>query len=137
MFKEFKDFAMRGNVVDMAIGVVLGGAFGAIVDSIVKMLMSLVTLATAGVKFEDLAFKIKGQSFEYGATIQAIISFIIIAFVMFLIVKAMNKMAKPEVEVAATTKSCPYCMSEIPLEATRCPNCTSELEGYNNPVENK
>lgn len=132
MFKEFKEFAMRGSVVDMAIGVVLGGAFGAIVNSVVNMLMSLISIATAGVSFEKLSFTLKGEKFVYGATIQAIINFVIIAFLMFLIVKAMNKMKKAEEEAEPTTKNCPYCLTEIPLAATRCPNCTSELEGYSN-----
>ncbi|HHX69756.1 MAG: large conductance mechanosensitive channel protein MscL [Miniphocaeibacter sp.] len=140
MIKEFKEFAMRGNVIDMAIGVVMGGAFGKIVDEIVEILMRFVAAVTGAVKFEDLAIKVGGVNITYGAVLQQIISFIIIAFCMFLVVKAMNKvleMGKKEEKVEPTTKECPYCFSEIPIQATRCPNCTAEFEGYMNPVENK
>lgn len=140
MIKEFKEFAMRGNVIDMAIGVVMGGAFGKIVDEIVEILMRFVAAVTGAVKFEDLAIEVGGVNITYGAVLQQIISFIIIAFCMFLVVKAMNKvleMGKKEEKVEPTTKECPYCFSEIPIQATRCPNCTAEFEGYMNPVENK
>ncbi|QQK08305.1 large conductance mechanosensitive channel protein MscL [Miniphocaeibacter halophilus] len=140
MIKEFKEFAMRGNVIDMAIGVVMGGAFGKIVDEIVQILMRFVAAVTGAVKFEDLAIKVGGVDVTYGAVLQQIISFIIIAFCMFIVVKSMNKvlaLGKKEEKAEPTTKECPYCFTEIPIQATRCPNCTAEFEGYNNPVENK
>lgn len=141
MLKEFKDFAMRGNVIDMAVGVVIGGAFGKIVDEIVKILMSLVAALTGAVDFADLAIKIGEVNVTYGAVLQSIISFLIIAFCMFIVIKAMNKVTsigqKEEVAAEPTTKECQYCLSEIPIKATRCPNCTAEFEGYNNPIENK
>lgn len=141
MLKEFKDFAMRGNVIDMAVGVIMGGAFGKIVDSIVTILTDLISVATSGVEFSQLAINFGGKKLVYGATIQAIINFIIVAFFLFLLVKAMNKMNDigkgEEIVAELTTKECPYCLSEIPIKATRCPNCTAEFEGYNNPVESK
>jgi len=123
MIKEFKEFAMRGNVIDMAIGVVMGGAFGKIVDEIVEILMRFVAAVTGAVKFEDLAIKVGGVNITYGAVLQQIISFIIIAFCMFLVVKAMNKvleMGKKEEKVEPTTKECPYCFSEIPIKPDVC-----------------
>ncbi len=142
MFKEFKEFAMRGNVIDMAVGVVIGGAFGNIVTSIVEIITDLMSVAISksGVQFKDLYISFGGKKLVYGATIQAIINFLIIAFFMFLVIKAMNKVTnigQKEEIVEATTKECPYCLSEIPIKATRCPNCTAEFEGYNNPIENK
>ena len=135
MLKEFKEFAMRGNVMDMAIGVIIAGAFGKIVESIVTILMNIVSAATAGVKFEDLMATVAGVEIPYGAVIQAIINFIIIAFILFLIVKSMNKLKRKEPEADPTTKNCPFCESEIAIGATRCPHCTSKLEGYQNSLE--
>ncbi|WP_237037387.1 large conductance mechanosensitive channel protein MscL [Mediannikoviicoccus vaginalis] len=135
MLKEFKEFAMRGNVMDMAIGVIIAGAFGKIVESIVTILMNIVSAATAGVKFEDLMATVAGVEIPYGAVIQAIINFIIIAFILFLIVKSMNKFKRKEPEADPTTKNCPHCETEIPIGATRCPHCTSKLEGYQNSLE--
>lgn len=128
MLKEFKEFAMRGNVLDMAIGVVIGGAFGAIITALVEnVIMPLVGGLTAGVNLDHLAVTIGSVDMVYGTVLSAIIKFIIIAFVIFLIVKTMNKMKKP-VEEVVTTKTCPFCKSEVPLEATRCAFCTSELK---------
>lgn len=128
MFKEFKEFAMQGNMLDMAIGVVLGGAFKAVVDALVAILTDLVAVATGGVNFEELAFTIAGLNVKIGPVINSFISFLIIAFILFMIVKAMNAMKRtPEVVEVASTKICPYCKSEIDIEATRCPHCTSEL----------
>lgn len=135
MLKEFKEFAMQGNVMDMAIGVIIAGAFGKIVDSVVTILMNIVSAATAGVKFEDLMTTIGGVEIPYGAVIQAIINFIIIAFILFLIVRSMNRLKKKEPEADPTTKICPHCESEIAIGATRCPHCTSKLEGYQNTLE--
>ena len=137
MFKEFKEFIARGNVMDMAIGLIMGSAFTAIVTSVVDdLLMPIISGLTAGVNYEDLVVSVAGADLKIGNLINAIISFIIIAFVMFLIVKSMNKVKKKEEEPAAETeKTCPYCKSTIAIDATRCPNCTSKLENYKNELE--
>lgn len=129
MLKEFKEFAMRGNVMDLAIGVIIGGAFGAIVTSLVNdILMPLVGLALGGVDFSSLAIQVGDATIKYGAFIQAIVNFLIIAFVIFQIVRAMNRLRGPAPAPAAPTiKECPHCFTNIPLKATRCPNCTSQL----------
>lgn len=148
-FEEFKTFIMRGNVIDLAVGVIIGGAFQAIVNSLVNDLISpVLSLFTKGINFSDkfivLAitdekFKTAAQAaeagyatFNYGSLITAIINFLIMSFVIFLIVKGINKIAahgkKEEEPAAPTTKICPYCKSEINIEAIRCPNCTAELE---------
>ena len=127
MLKEFKEFALQGNMLDMAIGIVIGSAFTAIVTAIVDfMFMPLVGALTAGVDFTTLAVSVMGVDFKYGAVITALIKFIIIAFVLFMIVRAMNKFKKKE-PVKETTKICPFCKTSIDIEASRCPNCTSEL----------
>jgi large conductance mechanosensitive channel len=129
MLNEFKKFAMQGNVMDLAIGVIIGGAFGKIIASLVgDILMPLVGLLLGGVDFSTLAIAVGDASIKYGSFIQATIDFIIIAFVIFMLVRAMNNMKKPAPAVAATTKDCPYCLTAIPLKATRCPNCTSALK---------
>lgn len=128
MLKEFKDFAMRGNVMDLAIAVIIGGAFGKIIASLVNdILMPLIGLLLGGLNFSGLAATVGEASINYGLFIQAIVDFVIVAFVIFLLVRAMNKMKKPEPVAAPTTKECPHCFSTIPLKATRCPNCTSQL----------
>lgn len=131
MLKEFKDFAMRGNVLDLAVGVIIGGAFGKIVASLVNdILMPVVGLALGGINFSELAITIGEASIKWGAFIQSIIDFIIIALVIFLIIKAANVTKKKEEPVPTpepTTKECPRCFSTIPVKATRCPHCTSEL----------
>jgi large conductance mechanosensitive channel len=129
MLKEFREFAMRGNVMDLAVGVIIGGAFGAIVASLVNdILMPLVGLALGGVDFSGLGIPVGAETIMYGAFIQSIINFLIIAFVIFLIVRAMNRLKGPAPAPAApTTKDCPHCFTAIPLKATRCPNCTSQL----------
>mgnify|MGYP000987989358 FL=1 len=131
MLKEFRDFAMRGNVIDLAVGVIIGGAFGKIVGSLVNdILMPLIGLALGGVNFAEQAIQIGEASVKWGAFVQAIIDFIIIAFVIFLIVKAANKAKKEEPAPAPaepTTKECPFCFSTVSIKATRCPNCTSQL----------
>lgn len=131
--KEFKEFAMKGNVIDMAIGIVIGGAFTAIVTALVdNILTPLLGLITGGTDFSSLSFGVGDAQFTYGALISAIINFVLIALVLFLIVKAMNKARearkKEEEEAAPTTKECPFCKSEIHIDATRCPHCTSELK---------
>lgn len=131
MLKEFKEFALRGNVIDLAVGVIIGGAFGKIVGSLVNdVLMPLVGLALGGVNFAELSVNVGEAAIKYGAFLQAIVDFIIIAFVIFLIVKAANAARTPAPAPAPaepTTKACPHCATQIPLAATRCPNCTSQL----------
>jgi len=137
-FNEFKKFAMRGNVMDMAVGIIIGAAFGKIVTSLVEdVIMPPIGLALGKVDFSDLAWKLTDDvSIKYGAFINTVISFIIVAFAVFILIKAVNtlqaKMIKEEAEAEAaaapTTKKCPYCCSEIAIEATRCPHCTSELK---------
>lgn len=134
---EFKKFAMRGNVIDMAVGIIIGAAFGKIVNSLVEdVLMPPIGLLLGKVDFSDLKLTLTNDvSIRYGAFINALISFLIVAFAVFLLIKAINtlqeRMAAKEAaaEAAApTTKTCPYCFSEISIHATRCPNCTSELK---------
>lgn len=128
MLKEFREFAMRGNVMDLAIAVIIGGAFGAIVTSLVNdILMPLIGLVLGGIDFSALAFQVGNAVIKWGAFVQAVINFIIIAFVVFLIVRAINRLKGPAAVAAPTTKECPRCFTMIPLKATRCPNCTSEL----------
>ncbi len=131
MLKEFKDFAMRGNVMDLAVAVIIGGAFGKIIASLVNdILMPLIGLVLGGVNFADLSFKVKDAVVMYGSFIQAIVDFILVAFVIFMLVRTMNNMKKKEpapAPAAPTTKECPHCFSTISIKATRCPNCTSQL----------
>jgi large conductance mechanosensitive channel len=128
MLKEFREFAMRGNVLDLAVAVIIGGAFGKIITSLVAdVLMPLIGLVMGGVNFSDLAFTVGNAVVKWGAFVQSIIDFVIVAFVIFMIVRAMNRMQKPAPVAAPITKECPFCFSTIPLKATRCPNCTSQL----------
>lgn len=133
-FNEFKTFAMRGNVMDMAVGIIIGAAFGKIVTSLVEdVIMPPIGWILGNVDFSNLVLKLNDDvTIKYGAFINTIISFIIVAFAVFVLIKAVNtlqaKVAKEEAAAAPTTKPCPYCCSEIPLNATRCPHCTSELK---------
>lgn len=146
MLKEFKEFAMRGNVVDMAVGIIIGAAFGTIVKSLVSdVIMPPIGLLLGNVDFSDLFIVLKGGSvagpfatvaeaqkagavtLNYGLFINTIISFVIVAFAVFLLVRAMNKLKKQEPAAEPTTKECPYCLSAVPIKATRCAHCTSEL----------
>ena len=135
MMKEFKDFAMRGNVIDMAVGVVIGGAFKTIVDSLVKdIIMPPIGFLTGGIDFSSMALKLNDEvSISYGLFINAVISFLIVAFTIFMVIKQFNRvsaMVAPKEEEAPkepTTKTCEYCQTEISIKATRCPNCTSQL----------
>ena len=143
-FNEFKKFAMRGNVMDMAVGIIIGAAFGKIVSSLVEdVIMPPIGWVLGNVDFSDLKLIIVQKSAEaeevaikYGAFLNTVISFIIVAFAVFILIKAINtlqaKMLKEEADAEAaaapTTKKCPYCCSDIAIEATRCPHCTSELK---------
>ena len=133
-FKEFKTFALKGNVMSMAVGVLIGGAFNSLVTSLTKNIITpiLNCFGKMDGQAAKLAFTIKGQTVEVGAFLADIVNFIIMAFIVFLLVKGMNKLAdlgkKEEKPAVPTTKKCPYCKSEIALDATRCPHCTSEVE---------
>ena len=133
--KEFKEFISRGNVMDMAVGVIIGGAFTAIVTSLVNdIVMPLLSLITGGFDFSELCIKFGEEegaaSLNYGTFISAIINFLLIALVIFVIIKSINKMSKKQEEEpeAPTTKECPFCHETISINATRCPHCTSEIE---------
>ena len=150
MLKEFKEFAMRGNVIDMAIGIIIGGAFGPIVGSMVNdLLMPPIGLAMGNVDFTNLFILIKEGSkaaapyasladakaagavtINYGLFINSVVSFVIVAFCVFLLVRTMNRLKREEAAAPAepTTRDCPFCLSAIPLKATRCPSCTSEVK---------
>ena len=128
MLKEFREFAMRGNVMDLAVGVIIGAAFGKIVTSLVDdLIMPLVGLFTGGVDLSERVLRMAGAELRWGAFVQNIIDFLIVAFIVFLIVRAMNRLKREE-PTTPTTKECPYCFTTIPLKAARCPNCTSELK---------
>lgn len=132
MLKEFKGFVMRGNVLDLAVAVIIGGAFGKIIGSLVNdILMPLIGLVMGGVDFSALSLTVGEAVIAYGIFIQTVVDFLIIAFVIFMIVKSANKMKKEEPAPAPaepTMKECPHCFTEISIKATRCPNCTSELK---------
>jgi len=133
-FNEFKEFAVKGNVMDMAVGIIIGGAFTAIVTSLVNDIISPLVGLLVKMDFSTLTATIMGVELKYGAFIMAVVNFLIVALVLFSIIKAMNKatslVKKKEDEPAEepTTKTCPFCKSEIAIDATRCPHCTSELE---------
>ncbi len=137
MLKEFKEFAMRGNVLDMAVGIIIGAAFGKIVSSFVNdVIMPPIGLLLGNVDFSQLAITIKEKTaaseavtLNYGVFINTILDFVIVAFVIFMMIKQMNRFKrKEEVPVVVpTTKECPRCFSAIPIKATRCPNCTSDI----------
>ncbi len=138
---EFKEFALKGNVMDMAIGVIIGAAFGSIVTALTDSFINpLIAVITGGVTKDENGvmqvvggkFTIKGVDFSYGAFLSAVINFLIIALILFALIKAVNKAMtigkKKEEDAAPTTKTCPFCKTDINIEATRCPNCTSVLE---------
>jgi len=139
MLKEFKEFAMRGNVLDMAVGIIIGAAFGKIVSSFVAdVLMPPIGLLLGKVDFSNLFLNLSGQSFpsveaakalNYGMFLNTVIDFLIVAFAIFLLIKQVNRFVakKEEAPPEPTTKECPRCMSQIPIKATRCAHCTSDL----------
>jgi large conductance mechanosensitive channel len=144
MFKEFKEFAVRGNVLDLAIGVIIGAAFGKVVTSLVDdVLMPPIGMVLGRVDFSNLFVNLSGKpvasvaqakaagvpTINYGLFLNSVLSFLIVAFVVFLIVRAVNRMRRGEEKPAAppVVKECPYCLSSIPIKATRCPHCTSQL----------
>ncbi len=146
MFKEFKEFAMRGNVMDMAVGIIIGAAFGAIIGSFVAdVLMPPIGLLLGNVDFANLFVVLKqgtvagpyaslaaakaagAVTLNIGVFINTIINFLIIALAIFMVVRQMNKLKKPDPAAPPTTKECPFCMTMIPIKASRCPNCTSQL----------
>lgn len=131
-FEEFKAFAMRGNVLDMAIGVVIGGAFTSIVNSLVSDIINPIIGLLFNSDFSGVGVTIGDVTIGFGAFISAIINFVIVAFVLFCVIKAINAMHKKPAEAPAapTTKACPYCQSEIAIKAVRCPHCTTKLEGF-------
>jgi large conductance mechanosensitive channel len=132
MFKEFREFAMRGSVLDLAVGVIIGGAFGKIVGSLVNdILMPFIGLIVGRINFGELAFTLGAAVIKWGAFVQSIIDFLIIAFVIFLIVKGANAARKAPPPADPATRECPYCITAISIKATRCPNCTSELSRNN------
>lgn len=147
MFKEFKEFAMRGNVMDMAVGIIIGAAFGVIVTSLVNdVIMPPIGLLLGNVNFSDLFVVLRGGSVpgpyaslaaakeagavtvNYGAFVNTVINFLIVAFAIFIVVKNMNRLKRPAPAAAPTTKECPYCFSAIPPRAVRCPHCTSDVK---------
>lgn len=142
---EFKEFIMRGNVIDMAVGVVVGTAFSAIVNSLVKdIIMPIVSILTGRIDFTNLFFALDGNSYgslaeataktsviAYGSFLQAIVQFLIIAFSIFVTIKFLNKLRRKKVEEeeeVPTTKQCQFCKTEIAIDAVKCPNCTSDLQ---------
>jgi large conductance mechanosensitive channel len=137
MLKEFKEFAMRGNVLDMAVGIIIGAAFGKIVSSLVNdVVMPPIGLLLGNVDFSQLAITLKEKTaaadavtLNYGVFINTVLDFVIVAFAIFMVIKQMNRFKrKEEVPVVEpTTKECPKCFTAIPIKATRCPNCTSDL----------
>ena len=133
-FEEFKAFAMRGNVLDMAVGVVVGSAFTAIVNSLVNDIISPIIGLFFNADFSDVVIQIGDVGIGVGAFLNAIINFLIVAFVLFVVIKFINglhkKPAAPAAPAEPTTKVCPYCQTEIPIKAVRCPHCTSKLEGF-------
>jgi large conductance mechanosensitive channel len=145
MFQEFKEFIMRGNVVDLAVGVIIGGAFGKIIASLVEdVLLPPIGLALGNVDFSNLFINLSGKDFpsvgaakaagaatlNYGIFINHVLNFLIVAFAIFLLIKQINRMHRqaPAPAPAPTTKDCPYCLSAVPLAATKCAYCTAELK---------
>lgn len=142
MLREFKKFALRGNMIDLAVGIIIGTAFSGLVNSLVNdIVMPVISLLTNKIDFTDKFIALDGGKYKtladaqalgvatinYGLFISGIINFTIMAFVVFLLVRWINKLKKPEPEAAPTTKECPYCYTQISIKATKCPNCTAEV----------
>lgn len=131
MLKEFKKFITEGNVMDLAVAVIMGAAVKEMVDGLINGLIApLIGAATAGINMKEMAATVAGVKLQYGLFLDALVKFIIIAFIVFLMVKAINKgrdALNKEPEADPSTKTCPYCKSEIDITATRCPHCTSQL----------
>lgn len=142
MLKEFKKFALRGNMIDLAVGIIIGGAFNSIVNSLVNdIVMPLLGVFTKNINFSDWFIALDGVDYgslakaeeegaavvKYGLFLSNILNFIIMAFVVFMIVRWINKLRKPEAPAAPTTKKCPYCFSDIHLDATKCSHCTADV----------
>ena len=143
MLKEFKDFVLRGNVLDLAVAVIIGAAFGKIITSFTNdIIMPPIGMLLGNVNFSDLFISLDGNDYaslaiaqaagaptiNYGVFINTIIDFLIVAFVIFMVIRSMNRLKKQPAPAAPSTKDCPYCFTQIPIPATRCPNCTSELQ---------
>lgn len=142
MLKEFKKFALRGNMIDMAVGIIIGGAFSGIVNSLVNdIVMPFLSLLTRRINFTNLFISLDGTHYDtleaakkanaatvnYGTFLSGTLNFLIMAFVVFLLVRWINKLKKPEPIAASTTKKCPYCFSEVNVNATKCAHCTSDI----------
>ena len=140
MLKEFKEFAIKGNMIDLAVGVIIGGAFNGLVTSLVdNIIMPVITLLTGKIDFSNLFIALDGGDYatlaeaqkagaatlNYGTFISGLLNFFIMAFVVFLLVKAMNKLRKKDEPAPVTTKTCPHCMSEVHIDADRCPHCST------------
>ena len=153
MWKEFKEFAVKGNAIDLAIGVIIGAAFGSVISSLVKdIIMPPIGAATGGLDFSNMfvvlkeapsgavfttaadAVKAGAVTWNYGNFITVLLNFLIVAFAIFMVVKAINKMKRPAVDEAPVSKDCPSCVMTIPIKASRCPHCTTELGGGGGPV---
>ena len=143
MFKEFKEFAVKGSVIDLAVGIMIGAAFGGIVNSLVNdVIMPPIGLLLGKVDFSNLFVTLSGQHFNtlaeakaggtvtlnYGLFVNTVINFLIVAFSIFIVVKQVNRLKREPVPAAETTKECPHCRMTIPIQAIRCPHCTSELK---------
>lgn len=143
MLKEFREFVARGNVMDLAVGVIIGAAFGAVVTSLVNdIIMPPIGMALSGINFKDLFVTLNGSTYPsasaaqaasapaiyYGNFINTLINFVIVALVIFVLIKGINRLKRPTPVADPTTKECQYCHTVIPIKAVRCPNCTSELK---------
>lgn len=146
MLREFKKFALKGNMIDLAVGIIIGGAFNSIVNSLVNdIIMPFLGVFTKNINFSNWFVSLDGNKYDtllvaeeagaavvkYGLFISNIINFIIMAFVVFLLVRWINRLRKPEAPVAPTTKKCPYCFSDIHLDATKCSHCTADVAAKN------
>jgi large conductance mechanosensitive channel len=142
MLKEFKKFALKGNMIDLAVGIIIGGAFNGIVNSLVNdIIMPLLGILTNRINFNNLFITLDGKQYaslaeaeaadaaiiKYGAFLSGVLNFLIMAFVVFLLVRWINKLKKPEQNQAPATKKCPHCFSDINPQATKCPHCTGEI----------